>query len=362
MYLCIPKKPELINGNIYHSYNNYSVPISVNEYNFHITDTDNQIYLFYIIDVQTEITNNASRDNRDLKFFIFKEKRILFDDIFNKITIDNDEYNIIKCIGGWFCETINMTYMFRDNMLRIFYKKSKLFESNIKNLYPHGLCTEYVSNKIKFIRLYKMGVARGYGTEYSLNETNTKKYVGEFDNNVYHGEGEYFYPSGNLQYKGEFKHGSFYKGIEYYDYNGGIKYEGEFMNNKYNGQGVQYYNGVLCNANIKGKKKYEGAFVNGLYHGEGIKYNNKNGNIQYKGVYSNGLLNGQVLEYNQDGILIYNGKYLNDYKNGSGTEYVDEKISFKGEYVNGIYHGVGTRYSQGGFSLGTNTYKNGNII
>jgi antitoxin component YwqK of YwqJK toxin-antitoxin module len=354
MYLCIPKKPEIMNGLLFHSYNNFTISININDFNFYITDFNNQVFLFYIIDTE----NN--KDNKDLMFFIFKDKRTIID-MFYKTTINNEEFNMIKFIGGWFCDTNHLVYIFRDNMLKIYHKKKRLFESNIIHFYPHGLCTEYIDDKIKFVRIYKMGIACGYGTEYLLNEANTPKYVGYFDNYLYHGEGEYFYKSGNLQYKGEFRNGSIFKGTEYYDYNGGIKYEGEFMNNKYNGQGIQYYNGVLCSANIKGKKKYEGVFVNGLYHGEGIKYNNVNGKIQYQGTFSNGKLNGKVLEYDNDEKLIYEGKYSNDSKHGEGSEYTNEKLSFKGEFLNGVYHGIGTRYSKFGFSLGCYTYANGKI-
>ncbi len=357
MYLCIPKKPELMNGTIYHSYNDYTCPIYINCYDFYITDFNDQVFLFYIIDSKVEI----NKENVDLMFYVFTDKKIILD-IFHKTTINNEEFNMIKCIGGWYCDINHLVYIFRENILKIYYNKKILFDSNTFHLYPNGLCTEYNNDKIKFVRIYKMGIVRGHGTEYSLNEAHTKKYIGLFENNLYHGDGEYFYPSGHLQYKGEFKNGLFIKGNEYYDYNGGIKYEGEFLNNKYHGTGIQYYNGVLCNANIKGKKKYAGSFVNGLYNGEGIKYNNTNGNIQYKGNYSNDKLNGYASEYNEAGELIFDGKYLNNSKCGKGTEYDNGKVIFNGEFLNDTYHGVGTRYNKTGFSLGTYNYKNGVIV
>ncbi len=357
MYLCIPKKPELMAGLLYHSYNNYKTCINVNDYNFCITDFNNQVFLFYIINVEIELNN----ENKDIKFFIFTDTKIILDD-FYKLTLDTEEFNMIKCITPWYCDTNHLIFTFNNNTLKIYYDKKRLFMGPIKHFYPDGLCKEYVLDNIKFIRTYKMGIACGNGTEYISIEHNKIIYNGYFENFKYNGEGTYYYKSGHLQYKGEFRNGFIFKGIEYYDYNGGIKYEGEFLNNKYNGYGIQYFNGVLCNANIKGKKKYEGMFINGQYHGEGIKYNNKNGNIQYKGIFSNGKLNGQILEYNDEGILIYDGKYVNDYKHGSGTEYIDEQISFKGEFSNGMYHGIGSRYSKFGFSLGCYTYKNGVIV
>ncbi len=357
MYLCIPKKPEIMNGLLYHSYNNYKLPIIIDDYNFSIKDFNNQEYFIYIIDAEIEITN----ENRNILFFILKDTRVILDEI-HKITHNDEEFNTVKCMHYNIYENNKLLIAVYNNTLRIYDNKKRLFECPIKNNYPHGLATEYYeSNKIKFFRIYKMGIVCGNGTEYSLNGEDKKKYVGYFENNQYHGQGQYFYDSGNLQYKGEFRNGSIYKGTEYYDYNGGVKYEGEFLNNKYNGQGIQYYNGIFCNANLKGKKKYEGTLMNGIYHGEGIKYNNVNGNIQYKGTFSNGKLNGQVLEYNEEGKLIYDGKYFNDYKHGEGSEYTNGKLSFKGQFVNGVYHGVGSRYSTGEFSLGAFTYANGKI-
>jgi antitoxin component YwqK of YwqJK toxin-antitoxin module len=360
MYLCIPKKQELMDGVIFHSYNNYGTPININDYNFFITGHNNQVFLFYIINIEVQLPP----DNLNLIFFIFKGKKFILDD-FHKITINNDEFNMINYKSPWFCNTneLNNTnqiiIMFLNNILRVYLGQHRLFDCPIKNYYPDGLCTEY-SNSIKFIRQYKNGVATGEGTEYFLGSDKIK-YKGFFLNYQYHGECECYYPSGNLQYKGKFTNGIVFKGTEYYDYNGGIKYEGEMIDYKYNGHGIQYYNGVFCNGNIKGKKKFEGFFANGLYHGEGIKYNNVNGNIQFKGFFSNGKLNGQALEYNEAEELIYDGKYSNDTKHGAGSEYTNGKISFKGEFSNGVYHGTGSRYALGGFPLGSFTYTNGKI-
>ena len=62
------------------------------------------------------------------------------------------------------------------------------------------------------------------------------KYVGEFKNDKFNGEGTYTYPDG-YRYEGEYKDGERTgKGI--YTYSDGSKYVGEFKDGKKHGQGT----------------------------------------------------------------------------------------------------------------------------
>jgi len=46
--------------------------------------------------------------------------------------------------------------------------------------------------------------------------------------------------------------------------------------------------------------------------------------------------NGKVKEYYDNGILKFEGEYLNGQINGKGKEYNDDgKLKFEGEYLNG---------------------------
>ena len=47
-------------------------------------------------------------------------------------------------------------------------------------------------------------------------------------------------------------------------------------------------------------------------------------------------MNGKGKQYNYDGILIFEGEYLNGKRNGKGKKYLNGKIEFETEYLNGI--------------------------
>ena len=131
------------------------------------------------------------------------------------------------------------------------------------------------------------------------------------------------------------------KGKEY-DFNGVLDFEGEYLNDKRNGKGKEYWGDgklmfegeYLSNFKIKGKY-----YINGKLEFEGeFRYNNKwngkgydeNGNVIYELI--NG--NGKVKEYDDNGILEFEGEYLNGKRNGKGKKYLGNHIISDGEYVN----------------------------
>ena len=115
----------------------------------------------------------------------------------------------------------------------------------------------------------------------------------------------------------------------YNSYNDELIYKGEILKGKKNGKGKEFYkNGLI---------KYEGEYLNGkkwnvnIYDIEGnLKYTLKNGA-------------GIIEEYNNDGYLIFNGEYLNGERKGKGREYnYFGRITFDGEYYNGKrWNGIG---------------------
>ena len=66
--------------------------------------------------------------------------------------------------------------------------------------------------------------------------------------------------------------------------------------------------------------------------------------LVFAGHYINNKRNGEGTEYHK-GEMIFQGKYLNGKRNGKGVEYISdlfkEIIIFKGEYLNGKRHGIG---------------------
>ena len=147
-----------------------------------------------------------------------------------------------------------------------------------------------------------------------------------------------------LSFEVEYFNGKKYgKGKEYNVF-GGLIFEGEYLNGKKNGKGKEYYD--------YGPLKFEGEYTFGYklkgklyinnnleYEGEYLydkKWNGKgydeNGNVIYELI--NG--NGKVKEYNYDGIIEFEGEYLNGKRNGKGKEYnYDGTLKFEGEYLNG---------------------------
>ena len=58
--------------------------------------------------------------------------------------------------------------------------------------------------------------------------------------------------------------------------------------------------------------------------------------LVFEGEYLNDQRNGKGKEYNDEGNVIYEGDYLNGERNGKGKEYNDnDKLIFEGEYLNG---------------------------
>ena len=49
--------------------------------------------------------------------------------------------------------------------------------------------------------------------------------------------------------------------------------------------------------------------------------------------YENDLKTGYIKEYDSEGQLIFEGKYVNDKRNGKGKEYYKKELIFEGEYL-----------------------------
>jgi hypothetical protein len=132
-----------------------------------------------------------------------------------------------------------------------------------------------------------------------------------------------FYENGNIKYKGNFKNGKRYgKGKEYYVVPNPFlksgyscinkRFEGYFENDKYEGEGILYYDNGKCNI-----KKYKGNFIKGKFEGKGILY------YENDRIYENGRICKMKVSYP-----------LRDC----------ERIKYKGEFVNGEYNGAGEKF------------------
>jgi TPR repeat protein len=131
------------------------------------------------------------------------------------------------------------------------------------------------------------------------------KYVGEWKNGKYNGQGAYTYANGN-QYVGEYKDNKA-NGQGTYTYTNGDKYVGEYKSNKAHGQGTLTYG----NGN-----QYVGEFKDDIRNGQGtITY--ASGGV-YDGEWKDGRYNGQGTYVFANGDK-YVGEFNDDKANGQGT-------------------------------------------
>ena len=131
--------------------------------------------------------------------------------------------------------------------------------------------------------------------------------------------------------------------------NNKIEYEGEYLfNKKWNGKGYDNKGKIIYTLNKgNGKVKeyhdgvlnFDGEYLNGKRNGKGKQYfwNKK---IEFDGEYLNGKKK-KGKEYDHDGHLIFEGEYFNGEKwNGKEKKYhFDDKIIYEGEYLNGKIYG-----------------------
>ena len=192
-----------------------------------------------------------------------------------------------------------------------------------------------------------------FGT-YTLNsgEYRGDKYVGEFRDDEFHGQGTYTYADGE-KYIGEWKYGE-RQGQGTYIWTNGSKYIGEFKDGISNGQGSYYYGEKTEWAG----DKYVGEFRDELFYGQGI-YTFASGD-RYVGEFRDDEFHGQGMYTFVDGE-IYIGEFQNNVYNGQGTLNFENGHSYVGEFKNGKYNGQGTlTYADGTIKEGV--WKNNEFL
>lgn len=128
------------------------------------------------------------------------------------------------------------------------------------------------------------------------------------------------------------------------------------------------YKGTLEDGLLQGKGEeydeeglvtYEGTFVDGQRSGDGTLY--EGGALAYIGQFAAGLPNGTGTAY-REGAKCYQGEFADGLYEGEGTEYrADGQIRYKGTFAEGLYEGTGTVYLEDGdqikaeFSAGETT-------
>jgi hypothetical protein len=219
------------------------------------------------------------------------------------------------------------------------------------------------------------------------------KYVGEFKNDKFNGQGTLTYADGGNKYVGEFKD-DLLNGQGTYTYANGDKYVGEHRDGNRHGQGTyadadgtvaegiwkdgdfQYANKRATNSSslpdcpssvdevwtdckgrfvTENKNIYVGDFKNDEFSGQGsYTYgpNSDSAGDKYVGDLKDGLFHGQGTYTWSDGDN-YVGEFKNDLIHGYGTYTYAEGRKYVGEFQNHKKHGLGTyTWSDGGNYVG----------
>ena len=72
-----------------------------------------------------------------------------------------------------------------------------------------------------------------------------------------------------------------------------------------------------------------------------VYYDEAKENPMYSGTLEEGLLQGQGREYDEDGLLIYEGNFVDGVRSGAGSCYEGGVLVYEGEFANGLYEGMG---------------------
>jgi len=194
----------------------------------------------------------------------------------------------------------------------------------------------------------------------------TKKVVEETNYDLFankHGKSITYYSNNKIHTEHKYRHGKLLINSKIYNPNGTIQQETileptKKITKEYNKNGVlifkiekdilndknKYY--YMAEYYKNGNKKFEGEYLNDKKNGKGTEYDEYK-NIKFIGNFLNNQKNGKGTEYYKNGNKKFEGEYLNNQKNGKGTEYYEDGyIKFEGEYLNDKKNGKGTEYDE----------------
>ncbi|MFL2800504.1 MAG: trypsin-like peptidase domain-containing protein [Paracoccaceae bacterium] len=194
----------------------------------------------------------------------------------------------------------------------------------MKCLFAYSIFFYFVAISLSWANCIEGDCINGKGT-YIFSKGS--KYVGEYRNGKYHGQGTDTTPG--YVYKGEYKYGKRH-GQGTYTRTNGDKYVGEYRNGQRHGQGTY--------SDAEGHI-YVGEFRNGQGHGQFVvTYNNGD---KYVGQFIEGLRNGRGTYTFSNGSE-YVGQWKDSKYNGKGTLTFASGEKYIGRYKEGRRHGKGT--------------------
>ena len=192
-----------------------------------------------------------------------------------------------------------------DILSKDFVYKNFIFRNNkILNQITEGNKHQCISNDI-----YKSSL----NDESNLIFKKNKDYSGQFLNGIYHGYGTS------------------------YDDLGFIVYEGNWIKGVKSGFGITYE---------KGKKVHKGYYENNKFEGEGTQYYSDIDKIWYKGMFYSGQKSGVGTIFYENGEKFFSGELLENKFDGEGTMYYDNgAILYSGHWANDKLHKFNLRVS-----------------
>ena len=304
-----------------------------------------------IININKEmfkLKNNSNSDINNLdtnEIKIYHKKNILTEvelekiksEIMKKFNEEIKEFTEIISI-----EEFNSIYNSDNNI--------KQFDDFIKENFNDDICNKKFRKTFseppllfkKDKSIYKgsfnfYGKKEGFGI---LIDSSGNKYIGEWKNDLFHGQGILLSINGDF-YQGDFIKGKMEGSGEFYSNKFNYNYTGEFLENKFDGKGkITYESDELYNY-------YEGNFSEGYMHGSGnLIYNDYS---SYKGNFDKNNFEGNGVLIFSDGRK-YKGTWKKSKMDGTGVFTWEDGTKYKGQYKNNIKEGNGV------YSFGANLY------
>ena len=226
------------------------------------------------------------------------------------------------------------------------------YEGNWSGNNKNGQGTYYYASGDRYEGNWSYGKKNGQGIMYAANGG---RYEGNWVNDMKNGQGKYYFANGD-KFSGNYEN-NYLNGPGVFEWQNGDKYDGNFSNGSLEGQGTMY---------LASGGKRVGRWVNGLQNGEGIYYYASGD--RYEGNFSNGQRDGKGSFYFADST-IYTGDWKNDKKSGYGIlkvgsinpgfiNYCDKCKTYKGYWQDDLKNGDGGCYDNNGILIYEGTFVN----
>lgn len=197
------------------------------------------------------------------------------DSLYTRKTMESNSSSSLKCFPLPFT---------LDNTPRDIYSASipqvvSSFQQKVRKSHHHASTTSTTIELYVGERHPITGYRHGHG---NMSFRNGCKYIGQFVNDMRHGQGKCMYPQNLGYYTGQW-YKNIKSGVGSMTYVNGDMYVGEWFNDRHHGKGKLTMKG--------GVQLYEGEFVHNKKHGRGVQTNVDDGCV-YIGLWYNNVRHG----------------------------------------------------------------------